>query len=404
MGIVFLAAAVLGTFINAASPAMIEDAIAAASAVLSRQAAGDPCPPGEFVLVDGHARMLTAPEAAAEGFGLSDGEAWDGKKSYSRAGVAFRYVGHAGDWFEVETTGELPDACLCQRPLPSLKDFRLRLFVTREAVHQVLTRPVEATSEAGLRIWLQPGTEVSGNGDALRFGRLPSPFHVAVPGDAVGMTFPLSQLPALAVAAEPPPYKRCQDGKLHRTFIADEDCGGGELVLAVRVIDRDETRALRGAAVHRRGCILFEKDYPIADGDRPERSMSVLAVVSDSPTVEGGSLTGEVALQSPFLEPSPFGTQEEGDRAEKETIRYSAREGAQAWWPNGRPAGVVLVRHLFAGEPVVRGERRCLTEPTDCLVGNLGLAGGDDCDDPARHEHLTLCFAPEDLLQQKPSP
>ncbi len=360
----------------------------AQAAYASLQQASAGCPTTEHVVVARTARMYVEPDANAAGFGLADGEEFDVKTASQSLGIPFRYVATRGDWYEVDSCGEDHGGCLCQGPHGVLSDFSLRLFVRQEAVLEVVTREVEGTDAAGLKYRIRAGAQVEQVGGLRRPVGLPASLAVPLPDDAVGKRFVPQAFPEIARSEDSVEYILCHDNTLHRQAERGKDaCGSYRSTLAVRVTVSEENKPLRAVAVQELGCVRIEGEYAVAPPDKAAilkkhpSMMTLIGVVADSGEGEapGDAFAGSAAAGV-----------------------YAVKAGAKVWWPTGKTAGSVATRHDFRVPPDITGERSCFTAVADCswaaaFSGALGSSDDDDCGDPARHEHLELCFDPQDV-------
>ncbi len=340
------------------------------------------CPTTEHILVARTARMYTEPDAMAAGFGLTDGEEFDVKSASRGLGIPFRHVSTRGDWIEVDSVGEDSGRCLCQGPHYGLKDFSLRLFVRQEAVLEVVTRDVEGTDAAGLKYWIRAGAQVEQFGGKRRTVGLPQSMAASLPDDALGKRFVPRAFQELARSDESVEYILCGDDKLHRKVdLGTGACSSYWPALGIRVTASKDDKPVRAVAVRESGCVRVEGEYAVAPPDRAailrQHKMMIIGVSTDSEQAD--SLSGAFP---------------EGLAAEV----YAVEAGASAWWPNGKPAGAVRKRHSFTVPPDIVEKRFCFTEVIECAVNEaFGLGSPDDCSDPTRHEHIRLCFDPQDV-------
>lgn len=100
-----------------------------------------------------------------------------------------RLIATHGEWLEVETVET--DVHQCQRALPGLDGYALRLYVRTDETATVTRREVTVTVDGGNRVTLSPGVRVvppERVGEAT-LALVDPPLPLAIPADAIGHAF-----------------------------------------------------------------------------------------------------------------------------------------------------------------------------------------------------------------------
>lgn len=330
-------------------------------------------------------------------------------KLVAATGIAVRVVGEEGGRFAVETLVGEPAEHHCAATAPGLSDFRLRFFVTKDALSRVLTAEHEHAFADGTKIRLAPGIAVP-EGTTELFAR-GVPVHVPLPAEKIGRSYKPGQAFAAegqGSLAELPGHPLMYDGRELPEDALYRESGTVRFALTERADDALVTvrnacmeatvklTAERLATPAREKSGLYRMKGPadaipeIArnfDPDMAKHEAGILGVIEekssagafamrDSDEDVWGGLTGTEIGEA-------YGVAGLGLVGTGRGVAYQAKNGASISWSDGRPAGQVTREHAFASAPRDEGGRKCFDAPVT----------GDDA------AALALCFAPGDITE-----
>ncbi len=247
-----------------------------------------------------------------------------------------------GEFLAVETTDD--DAgCLGQ---PLLEDYRVRLYVERSALVQVLAGPWQVAGPEGTGVKMAAGTPLRRHGDR---------FEV----DAVGVHLRL-RLPERLVSdsfAPSPLFDQLQGGSTvppeRPLWLGDE----------IEVVDHGwfDLAATRQSGP--RGVLVVA-----------HRVCTEISAWAPPPPPSHGP--PEIRGSLPYMKGSPH-----------DHVDHAVRRGSQVFWPHGSPAGFALEGDVFsAAERVPHPEMACFRRKFGVHADARGTGP------------VVLCFRPEDLV------
>jgi hypothetical protein len=283
-------------------------------------------------------------------------------------GLASRYrlVRDLGAWVLVEAAeDDQPWGSRHCRPRGFFGEVAMRLYVAREDLVPVLTRPLVAAFDDGTRAELRPGTPLSdalpesdptGRPRRVAFSDV-AEIPVGVPDDAVGLVYdepPPRHVPPAARRALSPDAELTFDGRALKQGArwGGYDPSGAHWVYAETAVDGGVLVDLEGT------CGRFRA------------------------RVDGGAVR---AAEEPHDVDLPAWAAWAGDPPLR-----TIRKGAAVTWRDGSPAGVARVDTKLEDEGVADGARRCFDE----LLGPSSARG-------APESTLRFCAAEADVV---PSP
>jgi len=312
------------------------------------------------------------------------------------AGMTVNVVGAQDGRLVAETLVTEPAEHHCTASLDGLADFRLRLYLTEDELVPVLTEELEHSFADGTKIRVARGVPVpAGSAEILVRG---TPVRVPVPAERLGRFYQPGQ----------PFASEGSDGKLYAL-------AGHALTYDGQALDENELyretgHVLRFGTTERTTDALVTVRNPC---------LEVTGLVSAErlrptapPVAAAGGILGVMAEESGHFLASPYGSAFAGGGEEdvwggltgteigeaygvgglglvgtgsgsvtKKT--YEVKAGTAITWVDGRPAGQVTAVHRFESAPRGEGGRSCFDAPL--VVGQT--------------TSLTLCFAPEDVVE-----
>lgn len=285
-------------------------------------------------------------------------------------GVVLRVLGVQGGWVEVENPGSDEVAAHhCRDPLAGLDPFRLRFFVSADALAPVLARRFTHRYPDGTAIDLLPGLPLGGGPPGMQTSRRAfGSLTARLPPAAIALSYPAAPAPAVA--------------RFRQAADAAASAEGSEIVIGGARLRAGPHSVVTGqaiAATPRRtgGAVLID----LAD-------RCALVTARAAPEDVGAFGIGGAAVAG--------GTQMEGHVTDHDS-RY-LYPGVELFWEDGSPAGTARsARRYDHWRPhAVRRELACIVH--DLLRPSATLAPNEPAarDRPRAPTELTLCFRYED--------
>lgn len=320
-----------------------------------------------YVLVAAEAKYYTAPDNDAPFLLLADGKRAGKGPPWQVLPNSFRLVADHDNWVEVETFSENPDRH-CQDPPFSLRDFRIRLFVRKQALFRTTVKPLIHEYKKGLKVFVPAGypLDPAAKGDKLLgfADRYKLPVSKADAGDSYSPTH------------EPPtrsePYIYCPSEQSLMPLGVASSCRSTDRVLRTR------------ADPEKQGWLIATLDEGCVEREvRAYRStVAVIGVITSDGS--GDALAAAFEEGGLGIGPSETG--------------HTVNKGAKAYWRSGKEAGELAANHTFDAEMKDDGKRKCFATVTACTIDGSIAMFDPACNIPAKKPHIELCFDPKEVI------
>jgi hypothetical protein len=353
------------------------------------------------VLIWADAALRTAPKAEAPHVKLGE-LGPEGRLARPWAVSAAEVSAWHGEFAEVVTSDAQRHAraregdgrfCYTSAPLGSTA-LALSVFVHRDDLAKVLTKPIAAEQSDGTAVGLRPGAAVVPLPDNAGLALAPQELPVRV--STGGLVFELGvDAAALSLEYTPaaaPPYTACA---------GDVDCPSADVCVDERcrpapaqVLEATAPLTLGGRTVARAPAMGNSATATVRAPD--VAPVFVLNQTKD----EKGALASMESRCAAFRLRVPEGTISKRPRREDvEDISglsgarglgkaFSVPKGARVFWEDGRPAGALLDDRAYFEAGREAGELRCFTE---------AIAANPHAERPATRPALTLCYRAADV-------